>query len=67
MIMNISGAALTRINQAVGFKLVAKAGSAGVVNLAEVVPFVGGLVGGGFDGGHPGHRVRGQEDVHTHR
>jgi hypothetical protein len=49
MIMQISTATLTKINQAVGFRLLAKAGSAGLVNLTKVVPLVGGLVGGGFD------------------
>jgi hypothetical protein len=49
MIMQISGATLTKINQAVGFRLVTKTGASGLVNLGKVVPFVGGLVGGGFD------------------
>jgi uncharacterized protein (DUF697 family) len=49
MIMRISGVALTKINQAVGFRLVAKSGTTGLVNLTKVVPFIGGLVGGGFD------------------
>jgi uncharacterized protein (DUF697 family) len=49
MIMHISSATLTKINQAVGFRLVTKAGTSGLVNLSKAVPFVGGLVGGGFD------------------
>jgi hypothetical protein len=49
MIMRISGATLAKINQAVGFRLVAQAGATGLVNLTRLVPFVGGLVGGGFD------------------
>ncbi len=49
LIMQISGKTLTRINQAVGFRLVTKAGSTGLVNLTKMVPFVGGFVGGGFD------------------
>jgi hypothetical protein len=49
MIMQISGATLTKINQAVGFRLVTKAGTTGLVNLTKIVPFVGGLIGGGFD------------------
>ena len=49
MIMQISGATLTKINQAVGFRLVTKAGTTGLVNLSKVVPFIGGIVGGGFD------------------
>jgi uncharacterized protein (DUF697 family) len=46
----ISGAALLRINQAVGFRLVTKGGTTGLVNLSKAVPFVGGLVGGTIDG-----------------
>ncbi len=45
----IAAATLARINQAVGFQLVAKAGSTGLINLTKVVPIIGGLVGGGFD------------------
>jgi hypothetical protein len=49
MILRISGELLKRINQAVGFRLVTKAGSRGVVNLVKAVPLVGGLVGGAVD------------------
>ena len=42
-------AVLARVNAAVGFRLVAVAGSRGVVNLSKAVPLIGGLVGGGFD------------------
>jgi hypothetical protein len=49
-LMSISGATLTRINQAVGFRLVTKAGTTGLVNLSKMVPFVGGIVGGTIDG-----------------
>jgi hypothetical protein len=49
LIMRISARSLLKINEAVGFKLVARAGQAGLVNLARIVPLVGGLVGGGFD------------------
>lgn len=50
-IQQISGATLVKINQAVGFRLVTKAGSTGAVNLTKFVPFVGGVVSGGFDAG----------------
>ncbi len=50
MIMKISGATLTKINQAVGFRLITKAGSTGLINLTKLVPFLGGVVGGTFDG-----------------
>lgn len=49
-LMAISGSTLVRINQMVGFRLVTKAGTTGVVNLSKMVPFVGGLVGGAIDG-----------------
>ncbi len=49
MVLRISGEVLKRINQAVGFRLVTKAGSKGVVNLIKGVPLVGGVVGGTFD------------------
>ncbi|SAL16426.1 EcsC protein family protein [Caballeronia sordidicola] len=48
-INKISGAVITKINQAVGFRLVTKAGSQGVVNLTKMVPFLGGVIGGAFD------------------
>ncbi len=48
-VAGISGAVLARVNQAVGFSLLAKAGSQGVVNLTKIVPILGGLVGGGID------------------
>jgi hypothetical protein len=49
MVLRISGEVLKRVNQAVGFRLVTKAGSKGAVNLLKGVPFVGGVVGGTFD------------------
>ena len=45
----VSGAVLLRIKQAVGLRIVAQAGSSGLVNVAKVVPVLGGLVGGGID------------------
>jgi len=38
------------INKAVGFRLLTKAGSTGILNLTKMVPLVGGVVGGAFDG-----------------
>ena len=49
LILRISGEVLKRINQTVGFRLVTKAGSRGVVNLVKGVPLVGGVVGGTLD------------------
>jgi uncharacterized protein (DUF697 family) len=48
-ISRIAGSTLVRINQAVGFRLVTKAGQTGIFNLTKMVPFLGGLVGGSFD------------------
>lgn len=40
---------LTKINKAVGFRLVTKFGSKGLINLGKVVPVLGGVIGGGLD------------------
>ncbi len=49
VIMQISGETLLKINRAVGFRLVARAGSKGLINITKLVPLVGGLAGGAFD------------------
>ena len=49
MIKKIPGSVLTRINQGVGFRLVTKFGSKGLINLGKAVPVVGGVISGGFD------------------
>ena len=46
----IPGRVLIEINKRVGFRLLTKFGERGVVNLAKLVPLVGGAVGGAFDG-----------------
>ena len=48
-IKRIPGEVLKKINQAVGFRLVTKFGSKGVVNLGKMVPLIGGVIGGSFD------------------
>ncbi|MBM1020230.1 EcsC family protein [Enterobacter sp. A11] len=48
-IKNISGAVLTKINQAVGFRLLTKFGSKGAINLVKLIPVAGGIIGGTFD------------------
>ena len=48
-ISQITGATILKINQAVGFRLLTKAGTQGVVNLTKFVPVVGGIVGGTVD------------------
>ena len=45
----ISGATMTKINQAVGFRLITKFGETGVINMGKAVPVVSGIIGGGFD------------------
>lgn len=40
---------IKKINAAVGFRLVTKAGSTGIVNLTKMVPFLGGIIGGSVD------------------
>jgi uncharacterized protein (DUF697 family) len=49
-ISKISGSTLTRVNQAIGFRLLTKAGTSGVVNLSKIIPFIGGVIGGAIDG-----------------
>lgn len=48
-INNISGQVIIKINQAVGFRLLTKAGTTGVVNLTKMVPIIGGVIGGAVD------------------
>jgi hypothetical protein len=45
-VAKLSGKALIKINQQVGFRLLTKAGSTGLVNLTKVIPVLGGIVGG---------------------
>ncbi len=46
IIKQVPGRILIAINKAVGFRLLTKAGTTGVVNLMKWVPFVGGVVSG---------------------
>lgn len=48
-IKKIPGALITKINQMVGFRLITKFGEKGVINLVELIPVVGGVIGGGVD------------------
>ncbi len=50
LIKQIPGKVLIEINKKIGFRLITKAGEKGVVNLMRMVPLVGGVVGGTFDG-----------------
>ena len=49
MIKKIPGTVLTKINQKVGFRFLTKFGEKGIINIAKLVPVVGGVIGGGFD------------------
>ncbi|MBU3135794.1 EcsC family protein [Clostridium gasigenes] len=49
LIKKIPGTVLTKINQKVGFRLITKFGEKGIINLAKMVPLVGGIIGGGVD------------------
>lgn len=49
LIAQISGETLKRINQAVGLKLLTKAGATGAINLSKAIPLIGGVIGGGID------------------
>jgi hypothetical protein len=50
LIKQIPGKVLIEINKKIGFRLITKAGEKGAVNLMKMVPLVGGVVGGTFDG-----------------
>ena len=46
LLPKITGPVLTKINQKVGFRLITKGGSKGLVNLGKLIPVIGGIVGG---------------------
>jgi hypothetical protein len=48
-INKISNATITKINQAVGVRLLTKFGQTGVINLGKAVPLIGGVIGGSVD------------------
>lgn len=48
-IKNISAQTITKINQAVAFRLLTKFGQTGAVNLGKAVPLLGGVIGCAFD------------------
>lgn len=47
----ISGEALQKINQRIGFRFITKNGTKGIINLTKLVPVIGDVIGGGFDYG----------------
>ncbi|HKT63591.1 EcsC family protein [Burkholderia sp. 22313] len=48
-IKSISRTTIVNINKAIGFRLVTKFGTSGVINLGKAVPILGGIVGATFD------------------
>ncbi|MFG2045695.1 hypothetical protein [Dactylosporangium sp. NPDC048998] len=48
-IKQVPGHVLIQINKMVGFRLITKAGTKGIVNLTKLAPLVGGVVGGGIN------------------
>ena len=40
---------IVKINKAVGFRLLTKGGSKGVINVGKAIPIIGGIVSGGFN------------------
>jgi hypothetical protein len=48
-IKQVPGRVLIQINKMVGFRLITKAGTKGVVNLTKLAPVVGGVIGGGIN------------------
>ncbi|MEY2846948.1 MAG: hypothetical protein RL076_2494 [Chloroflexota bacterium] len=49
MIEQIPGTLIKEINKQMGFRLLTKMGAKGIINLANVVPVIGGLIGGTID------------------
>ena len=49
MVKKFPGTVLAKINQKVGFRFLTKFGEKGIINIAKLVPVVGGVIGGGFD------------------
>lgn len=49
LLPKITGEMIKKINQAVGFRLVTKGGSKGLINLGKAIPIFGGIVGGTYN------------------
>lgn len=50
LIKSISKETIFAINKQVGFRLLTKFGEKGAINLGKMIPIVGGIIGGTFDG-----------------
>ncbi|MCR4812810.1 MAG: EcsC family protein [Bacteroidales bacterium] len=49
LLPKISGEIIKKINKAVGFRLLTKGGSKGLINLGKTVPVLGGFIGGSYN------------------
>jgi uncharacterized protein (DUF697 family) len=49
LVRQIPSHLIVSLNQAIGFRLITKAGTRGAINLTKVVPVLGGVVGGAAD------------------
>ena len=49
LLPKITGEMIKKINQAVGFRLVTKGGSKGLINLGKAIPIFGGIVGATYN------------------
>jgi hypothetical protein len=48
-VQQIPGRVFIELNKKIGFRLITKAGTKGVINVTKLVPVLGGVVGGGVD------------------
>ena len=49
MLQKIPGSLIIKINQAVGFRLLTKFGTKGIINLWKVIPLIPGIINGALD------------------
>lgn len=49
LLRKLPGTILTKINRMVGFRLITKFGTKGVINLCKAIPVISGVIGGGVD------------------
>jgi hypothetical protein len=49
LVQRIPGRVFIAINKKIGFRLITKAGTKGLINVSRLVPVLGGVVGGGVD------------------
>ena len=49
LLPKITGEMITKINQKVGFRLITKGGTKGIINLGKAIPIIGGIVGGTYN------------------